>query len=70
MLGLTKRASPVLLVTKEQKVGVYKHLNASLAYKYTSLTLKMIIQKLYMNKCALEISNRLSCLLLFQSYLS
>ena len=37
MLGLTKRASPVLLVTKEQKVGVYKHLNASLAYKYTSV---------------------------------
>ena len=58
MPGLTKRAYPVLLVTKEQKAGVYKLLNASLAYKSTSLTPKMIIRKLYMNKCAQEISNR------------
>ena len=70
MPGLTKRASPALHVIKEQKAGVYKPLNASLAYKSTSLTIKMIIQKLYMSKCAQEISNRLSCSSLFQSYLS
>ena len=70
MRGLTKRIFHALLVTQEQKAGVYKLLNASLACKSTSLTLKMIIRKLYMNKCAQEISNQFSCSFLFQSYLS